>query len=676
MTFIRKIAQHTASYPIFLLLVLIAGYGYQISRMGFYWDDWQLVYLASLKSPQLFWGYYAFDRPLAAWMYVLLTPLLGINPTAWQIFAIIARWIGCLGFWKLFNQIWPTRTMEAGFAALLLAVYPGFTQQPISMTYSLFWVLYALFIWSLTASVYCIRHPKYAVILTILAVLASLMESLSMEYVIGLELLRPVLFFIVFIQLGNPRLQAIKKSLIQWLPYFLVLCLFVFFRFIYFPSIHTDPEANAPLLLREILVSPMTAIPHLFQNILQDLSQALVFVWGKPITPAEIDFSQTTNWFAFIVGVGAACVAEYLLIQKRTGSVEILDGLDDKQVPVQMVLIGIAAVILGGLPVWSTNRQIIVGMWSDRFSLSLMFGIAILLVGLAAWLTQKSLQRAILLSVLLALGLAFQVQNTARYKLNWDAQKDYYWQLIWRAPDLKPGTAVLGNKVPFGLSAEYSVGFALNTIYSPQISPILPYWFFSAVSDRGGAIPEYVNSIPLKYALRTIQYESDTSNGMAVYYKYGQSCLRVMSTDDSSFPGLDDDEKELLSISHPGQVFDSGEQRPLPEALFGKEPDHTWCYYFQKADLVSQTKDWQKVLSIFNQATENQFFPKNGTELIPIVSAYANLTRWKEAVDLTRQGLSLTGGAKLYFCSYWERFKDLPSGEQPAGEMLKELGCQ
>lgn len=673
---LRKIARHPAAFPVFLLLALVAAYGYQIHRMGFYWDDWQLVYLASLKSPQIFWGYYAFDRPLAAWLYVLLTPVFGINPVAWQIFAILARWIGCLGFWKLFRQIWPDWYLEAGFAALLLAVYPGFTQQPISITYSLFWVLYALFIWSLTASLQAIRQPGFYILLTVLAVLASLMESLSMEYVIGLELLRPVLFFIVLIQLGRTRLQAVKQALLHWVPYFLVLCVFVYFRFIYFPQINTDPEANAPLLLREILASPLTAIPHLMQNMLQDLSQALVFAWGKPIIPAEIDFSQTTNWFALIIGVVVSVIAAYLLLQKNTSYEKSMGLQDEKITPLQITLVGFTAVILGGLPVWSTNRQIIAGMWSDRFSLSLMFGIAIFMVGAAAWLMQKPAQKAVFLSVFLALGMIFQVQNTARYKLNWDAQKDYYWQLIWRAPQFKPGTEVLGNKVPFGLSAEYSVGFALNAIYLPQITSTLPYWFFSAVSDRGGAIPDYVEGIPLKYSLRTVQFDGSTSNGVAVYYKYGQSCLRIMTGDDKRFPNLDDSERELLAISHPEQIIDAEEQPILPEVLFGKEPAHNWCYFFQKADLARQKNDWQKVLVIYKQATDMGFAPKNGTELLPMILAYAHLNQWQEAADLTQQGLALTGGAKPYLCDTWERFKDLPAGDLPARMMMQHLNCQ
>jgi len=229
--------------------------------------------------------------------------------------------------------------------------------------------------------------------------------------------------------------------------------------------------------------------------------------------------------------------------------------------------------------------------------------------------------------------------------------------------------------VPFGLSAEYSTGFALNTIYSSEFNEKLPFWFFSAISDRGGSIPDYVEGIPLKYELRTIKFDSSTSNGVAVYYKYGQSCLRVMTGADKKFPNLDDNESELLAISHPKQIIDTGGQSVLPEALFGKEPAQKWCYFFQKADLARQNEDWPKVLAIFDKAKENDLSPRNGTELIPVILASANLGQWQQAAGLTQQGLELTGGAKPYFCSYWESFKSLPSGEVPALEMIKKLSC-
>lgn len=672
MTFLKRITRHSATFPILLLITLFTAYGFQLHRMGFYWDDWPLVYLTNLKNSQTFWDFFIYDRPLAGWVYVLLAPVFGLKPLYWQLFAILARWVGCLGFWVLFRYIWPQRKLEAGFATLLLAIYPGYTQQPISMTYSLFWVLYALFTWSMAASVIAIRNSRRVVMLTIFAVLACFMESMSMEYVIGLEILRPVFFILILLRTGLPLKKAVTQSMMKWIPYAIILGIFAYYRFVYFPQINTDPEANAPLLLREILSQPIIGIPHLLQNILQDLSQALVFAWGKSILPDQIDLSLTTNLFSWFIGLAMAGLAIFFFwFTDKTGE----QGENSDHFPVQAILIGFTTVILGGLPAWSTNRQIILGMWSDRFSLSLMFGIAILLAGLSAWFCQKPLQKAVFLSVFLGLGIAFQVQNTARYTLNWNAQRDYYNQLLWRIPGLKQGAAILGDKVPFGLSAEYSTGFALNVVY-PQSTPgIMPYWFFSAITDRGGAIPDYVDGIPLKFTLRKFNYESTTSQGVAVYYKYGQSCLRVMTPADKHFPNLSDSESELLAISHPDMILTDSIKGTLPAELFGPELPHTWCYYFQKADLARQSGNWQSVLDYLDQADKAGLSPRNGTEYAPFIQALAHQGMWEEAAQLTERGLQLTGSSNLYFCDIWRSLEKLQGGAEPANKMSELLKC-
>jgi len=672
MTIFRRITRHPAAFPLFLLLTLFMAYGYQITRMGFYWDDWSLVYLADLKDLKEFWSFYAYDRPLAAWLYVALSPFLGTNPVRWQFFAIIARWAGCMGFWVLFKQLWPKRYMEAGFAALLLGLYPGFSQQPVSMTYSLFWVLYAMFIWSLAASISALTDRKNRAWLMALALAGSLFETLSMEYVIGLEILRPVLFFLVFLRLGIQWKNAIKNALVRWIPYFLVICFFAWYRFIYFPAINTDPEANAPLLLREILTNPASGLPRLLQNIAQDISQALVFSWSKSITPTAIDLTHTTSMFAFGLGLIIAILTVWFLIQTTTDA----DEEKKDHFPFEASFLGIIAVIMGGLPVWSTNRQIIVGMWSDRFSLGLMFGLVILITGLAGWFAYKPLPRAVMISVFLALAVTFQVQNTAKYKLNWDAQKDYFNQLFWRVPALKPGTAILGNKIPYGLSAEYATGFALNTIYRPEGSTGLPVWFFSAISDRGGSIPDYVENIPLKFELRNLKYESSTSNGLAVYYKYGESCLRVMTPAEKNFPNLDDNERELLSISHSEQILSTGEGITLPKDIFGNEAPRTWCYYFQKMDLSRSQAHWQQVIDLYHEAESRGLSPRNGTEYAPVVEAFAHTGSWDQARKMTQDGLVLTGSATPYFCDVWAGLKTLESGELEYAGIKSLLGCK
>lgn len=678
MKLLRKFLSYPWFFPVLLLTACWLTYGYQIGRMGFYWDDWQLVFLARLKDHSLFWNYYAYDRPFAAWTYILTVPILGTDPVKWQIFTLMMRWVGLLGFWLAFRGIWPKRTVEISWMTLLLAVYPGFTQQNIAITYSLFFILCAFFTFSLVLMVWAIRNPRRLYVYTSIAVLLSFVQLMGMEYLFGLELLRPLLLWFLLRDAGEKKRRTLIKVLKAWLPYLMVVIIFLFWRFVIYPQSGVDPEANSPLLLIELVKNPLAASIHLVQNVTQDFLHGALFTWGRVIQPEMIDFNQKMTWFSWIAGIIFASVTAFLLLVAGKKDGEQPDGGD--HFILQAILVGLAGFLLGGAPVWATNRQIIVGMWSDRFSLGPMFGAAILVVAFMEWLSNKQVQKAIVLAAFLSLGIAAQIQTVNQYKQNWDAQKDFYWQLFWRAPSLKSGTAVLGTKIPFGLAAEYSVGFALNSIYAPDLNSMNPpYWFFSAVSDRGGKIEDYKEQLPIEFHLRSLKYESTTSQGVAVQYKYGLSCLHVLTQADVMTPNFSDDEKELLTISHPEQILEKNEIGSIPEEIFGVEPAHNWCYYYQKADLARQNGRWQQVIDLNQEAVDAGLKPNNGTEYAPLIESYANSGDWKSAKNTTIKAVELTGSLKPYYCSFWQKFdqieSDLVEKKQASENIRITLNC-
>ncbi len=55
-TLLEKIYQSAWLFPVILLLVCLITYAYQLGKMGFYWDDWPVVFLATLKNPSAFWS--------------------------------------------------------------------------------------------------------------------------------------------------------------------------------------------------------------------------------------------------------------------------------------------------------------------------------------------------------------------------------------------------------------------------------------------------------------------------------------------------------------------------------------------------------------------------------------------------------------------------------------------
>ena len=59
--------------------------------------------------------------------------------------------------------------------------------------------------------------------------------------------------------------------------------------------------------------------------------------------------------------------------------------------------------------------------------------------------------------------------------------------------------------------------------------------------------------------------------------------------------------------------------------MFGPEPAHKWCYYFEKAELALQTGDWQNAADLGTQAAKAGMHPEDPIEWIPFLQAYAQL---------------------------------------------------
>ena len=65
----------------------------------------------------------------------------------------------------------------------------------------------------------------------------------------------------------------------------------------------------------------------------------------------------------------------------------------------------------------------------------------------------------------------------------------------------------------------------------------------------------------------------------------------------------------------------------LPREIFGQEPEHGWCYFFQKADLASQFGDWEQIVDIGDKAIGLGLKPKNKDEWLLFIDAYKRVGR-------------------------------------------------
>jgi hypothetical protein len=240
-------------------------------------------------------------------------------------------------------------------------------------------------------------------------------------------------------------------------------------------------------------------------------------------------------------------------------------------------------------------------------------------------------------------------------------------------PALKPGTAVLGTQMPLNYSAVYAIGLALNLIYAPDSrSNDMPYWFIDAPHYRGSSrLPDYKENLPVRYAMRNLLFQSNTSQAVVIDFDSAQGCLYVMSPEDSLRPGTVDAQAKLLTISHIDQIeTDPAKAVSPPAAIFGAEPFHDWCYYYEKADLARQMGDWQQIVDL-DQATEKiGYTTKLGVELEPFIEGYAHMGQWQKAYQYTLDAMQKTGGMQPFLCQTWDR---ITKGTSPSPEREKVL---
>ena len=66
---LKKISEMPWFYPMALFLMAVVTYGYELTSLGYYWSDWEVVFYTKL-APALQAGFYADDRPYP-WDYSL-----------------------------------------------------------------------------------------------------------------------------------------------------------------------------------------------------------------------------------------------------------------------------------------------------------------------------------------------------------------------------------------------------------------------------------------------------------------------------------------------------------------------------------------------------------------------------------------------------------------------------
>jgi hypothetical protein len=673
------------SIPIALLVLAVLSFGILAPKMGFYWDDWAKIYVNEWQGSRGFWQYYLEDRPLSAWTHVVLTPFLGSSPLKWQIFGVLIRWATAWAFWWVLTLIWPKAKKNAVFAAALFLVYPLFTMQPLVVTFHQQWMQYLFYFLSLGWMILAVRKLRYRWLYLVLSLLMMAVHLSITEYFIAVELLRPVILWLVCAQDAGwkPKLWRVIRI---WLPYAILTLGFVVYRLFLIQLPGEDP--NQVVLLDTLRTAPKEALINFAKTVFADGFYVLVTQWQSvldigvkeifPLFPAAIKLSWVVGGMVAILFLG------YILQLKKDGK-EFKDAHPNWVW--QMLLVGVLAVLLGCLPAWAAGRRIWFDAHSSRYALPALFGASMVWTALFSWAVPKRLPRAIGMSLLLGLVVIAQVRNAAIYQKSWEDQLSFYWQLYWRAPMIQAGTAVLAQDELFSNQGSFAISSALNILYEgyPAAGEKTPYWFY-ALNPRFEASKDHPLDIPLNTQFRTFSFEGQTPDSILVAYDPGKmNCLWVLEAEDVDNTVLPALSKAMLPASNLSRIL-TDRETPPSEEIFGKEPEKDWCYFYQKASLAKQNRDWQTVVALADEARSkvgyhpaDQMF-KTMQEWMVFIEGYMAVGELDKAAELSALVVERDPAFGARVCRIWQMQDALSSttgdaADQTRNEVMDQLHC-
>ena len=266
----------TKTTPTFLLFIAALVYGLFFWQRGFYWDEFPWMWTYFRLGSDVLTKTFSTSRPFWGMIYQLTMPILGPNPWAWQLLAILLRWLTAFLLWKILCTLYPKHEKQNLWASLFFLVYPGMGQHFISMMYSHFYIVLASFLFSIYLSLLALKSEKYRIPLFIASYFFAFVNLITMEYFYFLEFAR---IFIFYQFLSGDVKRRLKTATSYWLPYFVIFIAVTFWRAFFFTY---QNESYKYVLLDAIRENFFSGILLLINNVALSFWRTVFQAWLNP----------------------------------------------------------------------------------------------------------------------------------------------------------------------------------------------------------------------------------------------------------------------------------------------------------------------------------------------------------------------------------------------------------
>lgn len=642
-----------------LLIIIISGLCFLlfVPKLGIYFDDWFLMerfYYGGVQHAII--GELS-DRPVAIILRLISTSIARDSIIAWHILTFCYKIVGATFLMFLIRRLWSDQIFYSVVAALLFVVYPGFTQQPVTLMHQVYHLGLALYLFSLWLTAIAQgRRSKSFIVLSITASLIGLIAGLSLELLIGLEGLRLVIVGKYRIPKFHSFLDKLKALIKGYFVYLVInIGIFCVFWLVFFGAGDVRRQRDLGSFVSQGSENVVNYALEKSIQLVRDTIESTVFAWfvspndlWAKIDTISLRLLMATLFVSIVAGVLVIVYAMTINAYRSEGS---------KAWAREPVLIALALSPLTFVPLYLGERHIILQSFWNRYTLPSLVMIALMSAGLV-FLLFKRAHTPLVLAFLVALSVGTHFLNSNNYAMFWSKLQQSLWQVYWRIPSMEANTVVLVDSTEMDNQSYYLKSFelasALNILYMPDASA-------SVITDilSEDTIRRYFNRPVL------ILYISP-------------SCVRVI--DSLHTEEWIDAPSEVRALAEHSTISLVGtSQKNLgtpPISLFDQEPEKTWCYYYQKADLARQMGNWTAIVDIARDVKNRNLTTTEEIEWFPIIEGLVHTGNYEQATTLVE---SIVADPilprKHSICGFLSRMEPLMGSDSRFDGIIRKLDC-
>ncbi len=606
---------------------------------------------------------------------MLTSSVFGESVLPYHILLLLERWVAVFLFWRILSLVWPAAKRINSWTAILFAVYPGFQQQPIAVQFILHFASLDLCLFSIWSMIHHLSLEDAPgtmgkrIFWMVVGFVSGTTAMFSCEYFVGLEAIRPFLL-LFFITNCFQNSTSGKKShnwlwLKHWLPYIFSSLIFLIWRVFIFSF-----QTYQPTFFVKLTQNWAGALSELARKIVLDLRSVTVSAWLKtfalPDGNHELLFFLCLIILIFILSwLGLSRIPE-------NNKEEPLSKKVFSRIEYQQLITGLAILLAAGIPFWTTWIHVENTFPWDRSTLSFSPGVALIAAPLIA-LFFKASPQILIVALLTSMAAGSHFSNALVYKKEAMKMNDYFWQLAWRAPGLQSGTILVSDEIPLDRYSDSDLTPVINWQYAPSLTGNryqYKYFDLHMRADTFFSNPQPGQEISHNY--RSHIFQSTTDQILAVFYRK-DACLWVITEDNRDYPGLPESIFHIAGISDQDMILMDVNPLANPPEAIGKEPEHGFCYFFQKTSLELQRGDFTEALTFASQALDLNLEAKDPVDWTPLAKAFVLNKKWDQTIQIAEK-LDYGSEKARFFCSQLQAL-ETARNQPELVEVLRKAGC-